>query len=168
MGGMHYPGLYFVDTQPSPEEVSEAQDLHHLITAALNTLSPKNRQATWLFYYQSLSITEIATLLGISISAVKGRLHKSRQALRPALETLQVDFQPPTPCKNRSLTMVKVTVADIVMKKDEGKEFQIIILWDDAGQRVLLIWISPSSAESMAYNLLEQENPPPPNLYLYG
>jgi Sigma-70, region 4 len=39
----------------------------------------------WLFYYEQLSMQEIATHLAISLSAVKNRLHKGRNELRQSL-----------------------------------------------------------------------------------
>jgi DNA-directed RNA polymerase specialized sigma24 family protein len=41
-----------------------------------------------MYYFDQPTVREIALHLGISISAVKGRLHKSRNILRETLEPL--------------------------------------------------------------------------------
>ena len=55
----------------------------------MNTLSNKNRAATLLFYDEQLSLQEVASRLNISVSAVKGRLNKSRHQLRAQLSPAQ-------------------------------------------------------------------------------
>jgi RNA polymerase sigma factor (sigma-70 family) len=70
LGGVQSPALYL---HPTVQEITEARELHRLILTAVEALSPKNREATLLFYYEDLSLQEIANLLGISVTAVKGR-----------------------------------------------------------------------------------------------
>jgi RNA polymerase sigma factor (sigma-70 family) len=77
-----FDSLPFSGMLPTPQEVAEERELHTMVQRAINALSPQNRAATLLFYYDELSLQEIAARLGISISAVKGRLHKSRKQLR--------------------------------------------------------------------------------------
>ncbi|GHP00122.1 hypothetical protein KSF_101690 [Reticulibacter mediterranei] len=50
-------------------------------------LSPKNREVARLFYYEDLSIQEIARQKHLSLPAVKNRLYKSREQLRNYLQT---------------------------------------------------------------------------------
>lgn len=70
---------------PDPQQLAEEHELHELILEAVNTLSPKNRMATLLFYQEQLTMQEVAASLGISIVAAKGRLHKARNQLRSQL-----------------------------------------------------------------------------------
>lgn len=76
---------------PDPQKIAEEQELYSLVLEAVNALSPKNRTATLLFYQEQLSLHEIAALLGVSVAAVKGRLHKSRLQLRIKLLPLYVE-----------------------------------------------------------------------------
>ncbi len=76
------------NTVHDPQQLAEEQELNELILDAFNTLSPKNRMAAVLFYSEQLTMQEIASSLGISIVAVKGRLHKSRNQLKTQLKPL--------------------------------------------------------------------------------
>lgn len=56
--------------------------------------------------------------------------------------------------------MIKVTITDVVKqerKDDQGRshEFHIILLQDEAGQRVLPIWVGPFEGQSIALGLSE-------------
>ncbi len=60
---------------------SENQDLFR----ALMSLPKKEREVVHLFYYEDLSIKEIASLLKISEASVGTRLHRSRKRLKEFL-----------------------------------------------------------------------------------
>jgi RNA polymerase sigma factor (sigma-70 family) len=156
MGGVRFEVIHFSSLAPDPQEAAEERELHHLVLKAVNALSPKNRAATLLFYYEQLSLPEIAAILDVSVTAVKGRLHKSRKQLRERLLPLYLEI---SHTEQRRKTMVKVTIADIVVKKyeqeDEGKqrEHYIIMLLDEAGQRTLPIWVGPFEGWSIAIGL---------------
>jgi len=57
--------------------VAEQEELHTTVLEAVNTLSPKNRSATLLFYHEQLSLQEVANRLNISVSAVNWTLDKT-------------------------------------------------------------------------------------------
>ncbi len=75
-----------VDPSPSPEEVRLARELHDEVLAALEGLSAVNREAVVGYYIEGYGQAELAELLGVPVSTVKGRLHKGRRALAPSLE----------------------------------------------------------------------------------
>ena len=50
----------------SPTDVAEFHEQHRLVLAAVYEFSPRNQDAVLLFYYEQLSVHEIALLLGIS------------------------------------------------------------------------------------------------------
>jgi bifunctional DNase/RNase len=121
-----------------------------------------------LFYFDQLTIQEIAALLDISISAVKVRLHRSRQQLRLSLASLDPEptqtVQPlsttdPLVIKpERKSNMVKVTVADVINQQQEDDASSLnflVVLLDKNGKRLLPIWIGPAEGMAMALNLLE-------------
>ena len=58
------------------------------ISAALARLSPPDRAAITLYYWEELPIDEIAATLGIGVSAAKMRLHRARERFRDAYEEL--------------------------------------------------------------------------------
>lgn len=74
-----------VDASPKPEEVQAARELHDTILAAINSLSNVNREAVIGYYLEGQSYAELAELLDVPVSTVKGRLHKGRRQLEPAL-----------------------------------------------------------------------------------
>jgi RNA polymerase sigma factor (sigma-70 family) len=79
---------------PDPQIVAEQEELYTALLEAVDTLSPKNRSVILLFYHEQFSLQEVANRLNISVSAVKGRLHKSRHQLREQLSLLQDRIQP--------------------------------------------------------------------------
>lgn len=77
---------WLADDAPGPEEVRLARELHDEILEAIKELSDPNREAVVGYYLQGYSQAELADLLGVSVGTIKGRLHKSRKQLEPALE----------------------------------------------------------------------------------
>lgn len=53
---------------------------------AVQKLSPKYREVTYLYYYEEYSIKEIAKLLHISETAIQTRLMRAREKLREQLK----------------------------------------------------------------------------------
>lgn len=64
----------------------ETAELRDLIRAKIDELPDSYRVVLLVRDIEELSTEETATLLGISVSAVKTRLHRARQALRELLE----------------------------------------------------------------------------------
>jgi RNA polymerase sigma factor (sigma-70 family) len=48
---------------------------------AVGRLSAKNRQTVWLHYFEGHSCADVARRLGVPVSTIAGRLHKSRKLL---------------------------------------------------------------------------------------
>ncbi|MBX3013555.1 MAG: bifunctional nuclease family protein [Caldilineaceae bacterium] len=158
-GGLHFDALPFTSTEPEPHVLAEMRELHEQVLAAVATLSPKNREATLLFYYEGQSLQEIALTLGISVTAVKGRLHKARLQLREALVAYQPLARAADHLLERNLGMILVTIADVIVQEENGN--RVVVLLDEAGRRVLPLWIGPFEAESITLHLLNQAVPRP-------
>lgn len=94
----------FNGCSPDPQQVAEQTELRTILREAVNTLSHKNRSATLLFYHEQLSLQEVANRLNISVSAVKGRLHKARHQLRAQLSPSQAQIQPTLLQETKSMT----------------------------------------------------------------
>ena len=154
-GGLHFDALQFRSGEPSPEEMVETQELHALILQAVHSLSPSNRDAVFLYYYEQLNVAEISALLGISAAAVKGRLHKSREQLRGQLARMDRVSHLSDTVDERKTRMIRVSVMDVVQQADNGN--YVIVLLDEQGGRVLPIWVGPGEALHIALNLLGQE-----------
>jgi RNA polymerase sigma-70 factor (ECF subfamily) len=56
------------------------------VKEAVSSLPPLQREALVLFEYEGLTLSEIATMVGTDIGAVKARLHRARTQLRGILQ----------------------------------------------------------------------------------
>jgi len=70
----------------TPEQAAEAYELRTRIQRALATLSSDKREIIVLRDYLDLAYAEIANVLDIAPGTVMSRLHRSRLALKEALE----------------------------------------------------------------------------------
>ena len=159
MGGLRVGGIELVDSEPSPDEVAEANDLHQMVSTAVGRLSPKLRSATLLYYFDQLSVREVSATLGVSVPAVKARLHKARGQLRHSLETLAIGT---TVGGGR---MIKVNIADVIQPvpggEQAGPRMRIVLLKADEEHKVLPVWIGPQEADSLAIAIMDLEVPRP-------
>ena len=167
-GGLHFDALPLTSQVPDPQTALDAIERHRTVIEAVNLLSPKNRAATLLFYFEQLSLQEIADILGISITAVKSRLHKSRRTLRHTLRGDVVsmvdvdaggygDWYGPRPVQSSDISrkestiMIEVVIADVVIVPEDNH--RIIALLDKAGQRMLPIWVGQTEADAIVMGL---------------
>ena len=88
---LHDHELSLQSELPSPEERMEGSWDRDRIREALETLPPDQREALVLMYLEGYSVTEIAELSGASVSAVKMRLKRGRDALERVLAPLFVE-----------------------------------------------------------------------------
>lgn len=71
-----------VSLEEAREEAVPAQDVPGETVAAVLALPPKLRVVVHLFYYEELSVAQIAKLLNMREGAVKTRLSRARALLR--------------------------------------------------------------------------------------
>lgn len=109
-------GAPLVDASPGPEEVRLARELHAEVLAALSELSEVNREAVSSYYLEGHTCAELAELWGVPVGTVKGRLHKGRRRLAPALEPAaeQVLGRTKEEKVARAEEMVEVVVDDVL------------------------------------------------------
>ena len=74
---------------PNPEREFRNQEKEILIQNLLYDLKPTDRAAVILRYWHEYSEVEIAESLDLTVSAVKSRLYRSRQALADAWISLE-------------------------------------------------------------------------------
>jgi RNA polymerase sigma factor (sigma-70 family) len=166
-GGVFLEGAA-LSFEPDPHEVFQARELHRVVLRAVDALSPKNRAATLLFYYEHPSLREIAATLGVSMAAVKGRLHKSRGRLKELLESEYSQLGRGVTTRREVRGMVRVTIADITQQKRQGegktgsaRPQYVVLLLDSDGGRVLPIWIGRGEAVAIGMALKEVPVPRP-------
>ena len=154
---------------PTPEDVHDAREVHDAIVAALNELSVVNREVVIGFYMEGYSYAELAELLGVPISTVKGRLFKGRRQLRHALqpvahEVLKPDNRPRKEQVMETNGPIEVRIDSIRTEPSptgEAREHKIVVLRADGDGRVLPIWIGPFEADAIRMAIEGQQTPRP-------
>lgn len=71
--------------EPSPEQTESRRELSRLIDDALSSLPEPYREAIVLRDVEGLTAPDAAASLGITVEALKSRLHRARAALRDLL-----------------------------------------------------------------------------------
>lgn len=68
-----------------PQEAMETHDRHALLHEAIQRLKPEDAALITLFYFEELSVQEVAQALGLTETNVKTKLHRIRERLRHQL-----------------------------------------------------------------------------------
>jgi RNA polymerase sigma factor (sigma-70 family) len=155
-----------------PSSLAEKRELYRRVLLAIGQLSPGNREAIRLYYFEELGLAQIATVLGISVTAVKGRLHKARQALKEQIVKSYPELAVPAPAaplkakqrpaKERKRPMVEVTISDVMLQKKIGDmPHMVIILLDKAANRFVPVWVGQHEGEHIAVGLRQFPTPRP-------
>ena len=107
-----------------------ARELHDEVLGAINRLSISNREAVIGYYLQGYSQAELAELLGVPVSTVKGRLYKSRKQLEPTLEPIAHQVLGATRKEKETMDeqrMVEVAVEDALkMPFDDERGLEML------------------------------------------
>lgn len=85
-------------TSPGPHEQVESAEVWQLVHHGIQKLEPDYREILVLRDIEGLPATEVAEIVGISVSAVKSRLHRARSQLRDQLTSSP--YRPPKGCPN--------------------------------------------------------------------
>jgi RNA polymerase sigma-70 factor (ECF subfamily) len=75
-------GAPLVDPARSPDEELASKEVARAIDQAIGELDPAHREVLILRDVEGLRAAEVAEVLGVSVDAVKSRLHRARLALR--------------------------------------------------------------------------------------
>jgi len=150
--------LLWSHAEPTLEEIQAAHEIHDAILEALGELSVVNRQAVIGFYLQGYTYTELARLLGVSVSTVKGRLYEGRRHLKRMLQPLADALLHPS-----SLQRKEERMTDTIPAASELVELQIdsvrmllltrqrfVILREEQSRFGLPIRLSPMEAEALS------------------
>ncbi len=68
-----------------PEARADAREMAQLLRDGIAALEPEQREVLVLRDVEGLSANEVSSIVGISVAAVKSRLHRARAALRETL-----------------------------------------------------------------------------------
>ncbi len=69
-----------------PDEALEKADFKKTIMAILDDLSEEQRSAVMMFYFDEMSVRQIAEIQGVSEGTVKSRLNYARKAIKKSVE----------------------------------------------------------------------------------
>lgn len=72
---------------PNPMQQLQAKQEQQQLQQAIRRLPLADRSALALAYTHGMQLTDVARIEGVSLAAIKTRLHRARQALRGMLET---------------------------------------------------------------------------------
>jgi RNA polymerase sigma factor (sigma-70 family) len=72
--------------EPNPEEQAVGRAGQRRLLAALRRLAPVDREALLLVGVEGMELTRGAEILGVSLSAIKMRVHRARKRLARLLE----------------------------------------------------------------------------------
>lgn len=77
------------DNSPGPEDTAIDSDVKITLEDIISRLPEDQRQALFLFYYESMSTREISEMYGCPESTIKSRLRYAREAMRKEVEKLE-------------------------------------------------------------------------------
>ena len=69
-----------------PDEALDKSDFKKTILAILDELSEEQRSATMMYYFDELSVSEIARIQGVSEGTIKSRLNYARKSIKQSVE----------------------------------------------------------------------------------
>jgi RNA polymerase sigma-70 factor, ECF subfamily len=84
-------GGQIVDPKDSPELLLAKAQMKEWLTKAVDSLEPEYREVYVLRELEEVSGEEVAQRLGISLAAMKSRLHRSRESIRKYLDALLLE-----------------------------------------------------------------------------
>jgi len=84
---------------PDPERTLADREFASALEAAIAALEPASREVLVLRDMEGLPADEVAAITGLSVSAVKSRLHRARLAVREQLAPMVAPFPPSVPAR---------------------------------------------------------------------
>ena len=70
------------DPAPGPEQTAFGREVESALAAAIDALDPEQREVLVLRDIEGLTAPEVGQVIGVSVDAVKSRLHRARLAVR--------------------------------------------------------------------------------------
>jgi RNA polymerase sigma factor (sigma-70 family) len=153
------------DAEPGPAERAEAAEVARRVREAVAALAPGQRAAVLAFYWQGLTHAESALELGITVGAVKARLHQARGALAPQLASC-IDHEREVPAMSAETESTWVEAEVIDVRRSDGPDDplrrpHIVVLQERDGTRRLQLFTGSAEAVALACSLEAVEMPRP-------
>ncbi|MGH3524556.1 MAG: bifunctional nuclease domain-containing protein, partial [Mycobacterium sp.] len=157
-------GEEIADNVPDPAERAAASDIARRVRFAVSHLAPGQRDAIMLFYLRGLTHREVAAELGISVNAVKARLHQARASLEPQLMSLREGKEPVAMAF--STAWIDAEISEIRRGGEDhpsgafGKP-HVVVLRDAGSGRQLPLWIGAAEALALVTSIESVDMPRP-------
>jgi RNA polymerase sigma factor (sigma-70 family) len=155
----------YPDAEPGPAEQAEAAEVARRVREAVATLAPGQRAAVLAFYWQGLTHAESALELGITVGAVKARLHQARGALAPRLAScIEPEREAPAMSAAAESAWVDAEVIDVCRSDgadDPLRRPHIVVLQERNGTRRVPMYTGSAEAIALACHLGGVEMPRP-------
>ena len=157
----------YPDHEPGPAEQAEAADVARRVRAAVAALAPGQRAAVLAFYWQGLTHVQSAAELGITVGAVKARLHQARGALAPQLAScIELSCAEEVPVMPTAAEPAWVDAEVIDVRRADGPDDplrrpHIVVLQERNGTRRLPMYTGSAEAVALACSLDATEMPRP-------
>ena len=154
----------------SAEAAWEASDLARAIGRAISALPREQHRAIVAHYVEGLKYDEIATLLAVPASTIRGRLHHARGRLRRELAQLtsegyaEFDRPPYAPSGRKRPRRLAMTYVEMVVEHVQTDVYltsRQVVLREPGSDCTLPITIGPAEAEAIAFKLQELAIPRP-------
>lgn len=166
--GLHFEAIDFASTEPDPADALIEKEVREKMLDAIRELPEELQAPTLLYYFEQLTLREIAAGIGISVGNVKVRLHRARLRLR---ERLLADGPGSAAAGQNGEegrhAMVQVKVFDVlhrVQRSETGAEQRapsVVVLMDEPRERALPIWTGRAGAEAIALAVKDKATPRP-------
>lgn len=143
----------WIDAPLTLEEYQAEKEIHETILQALQDLSHVNRQAVIGFYLQGYSYEELAQILDVPVSTVKGRLFQGRQQLRTLLRPLADTLFQPLGKQRKEQNMPASDLVELQIHSVHLlllTQHYVAILHDSQSERGLAIRLTPAEADALA------------------
>src|SRR5207249_1432114 len=141
------------DDGPGPDEQAEAAEVADKVRQAVATLAAGQRAAVLAFYWAGLTYAEAALELGISLGAVKARLHQARAALAPRL-SLVVEHEMEVHVMPSTAQTAWVDAEIVEVRRSGGpdplRRPHVVVLQERGGTRRLPIYTGAPEAIALA------------------
>jgi len=105
------------DDGRGPEEDVSGRQVHTALNSAIGSLDPMYREVLILRDVEGLSAAEVGEVMGLSVDAVKSRLHRARVAVREQMTPLLGISEPASPSPRAACA----DVLDLFSKRLEGE-----------------------------------------------
>lgn len=98
-----------------PEQVQEDKEFRQTMQQMLDALPPEQRTSLLLYYYEKLSVSQIADIQGVSDGTVKSRLNYGRKAVKAKV----VEYEKKTGVRLHSIAPLPLLLYFLLAKEKE-------------------------------------------------